>query len=215
MLGIIGKKLGMSQIFEEDGKLIPVTVIQAGPCVVVQKKTEEKDGYNALQIGFDEKRLKSVKKPQREMFKKLNITPKKTMREFRVDKKELDAYQVGQSITLDTLYKAGDFVDVVGTNKGRGFTGVMKRHNFHGADAAHGTHEYKRHGGSIGQHTQPGRVFKGVKMPGHYGNARITTQSIKIAQINKDKNLLLINGSAPGPTGAYVLINKAIKKIKA
>lgn len=214
LTGIIGKKLGMTQIFLEDGRLVGVTAIQAGPCIVVQKKSEDKDGYNALQLGFEEKRVKSTTKPLTGHFKKANVTPKKKLCEFRVKKEDLDSFQMGQSITFDSIFKAGDFIDVVGTSKGRGFTGVMKRHGFHGSDAAHGTHEYHRHGGSIGQHTYPGRTFPGLKMAGHHGDSRITTQNIKIVQIHKDHNLLLINGSAPGATGGYVIINKAVKKKK-
>lgn len=202
----------MTQIFQDDGKLIPVTAIQAGPCVVVQKKTQEKDGYSALQLGFDEKRTKSTTKPLMGHFKKANITPKKALFEFLIKKEEIDSYQPGQTITCDTLFKSGDYIDVAGTSKGRGFTGVMKRHGFHGADASHGTHEYHRHGGSIGQHTYPGRTFPGLKMAGQHGNSRITTQNLKIAQINKENNLILIRGTVPGAPGGYVIINKAVKK---
>lgn len=212
MLGIIGKKLGMTQIFEEKGNLVPVTAVQAGPCIVVQKKTEDKDGYCALQLGFDEKRPKSTKKPLAGHFKKANITPKKALFEFRIKKEELDSFQLGQSITADSIFKPGDFIDVSGISKGRGFTGVMKRHGFHGADAGHGTHEYHRHGGSIGQHTYPGRTFPGLKMPGQHGNSKVTIQSIKIAQLDKENNLILIKGAIPGAPGGYVLINKAVKK---
>lgn len=212
MLGIIGKKLGMTQIFQDDGKLIPVTVVQAGPCTVVQKKTEDKDGYSGLQLGFDEKRVKSTTKPLMGHFKKANITPKKALFEFRLKKEEIDSYQLGQTISCDTLFKTGDYIDVAGTSKGHGFTGVMKRHGFHGSDASHGTHEYHRHGGSIGQHTYPGRTFPGLKMAGQDGNSRVTTQNLKIAQINKENNLLLIRGPVPGAPGGYVIVNKAIKK---
>ena len=212
MLGIIAKKLGMTQIFKEDGTLIPVTAVQAGPCFVLQKKTDEKDGYSSVQLGFDEKRQKSTTKPLAGHFKKANTTPKKALVEFRVKKEELDSYQVGQSITFEELFKQGDFIDVVGTSKGRGFTGVMKRHGFHGSDASHGTHEYHRHGGSVGQHTYPGRTFKGLRMPGHHGNSRVTLQNLKIAQVNKDHNLIFIMGAIPGANGGYVLLNKAVKK---
>lgn len=212
MVGIIGKKLGMTQIFQPDGKLIPVTAVQAGPCTIIQKKTEDKNGYSAIQMGFDEKRPKSTTKPLMGHFKKSNTTPKKKLCEFRIKKEEIDSYQLGQGVTFDTIFKQGDYIDVIGTSKGRGFTGVMKRHGFHGSDAAHGTHEYHRHGGSIGQHTQPGRTFKGVRMPGHHGNSRVTIQNLKIAQINKENNLLLIEGAVPGAPGGYLIINKAVKK---
>lgn len=212
MDGIIGKKLGMTQIFQEDGRLIPVTVVQAGPCTVIQKKTDSKDGYSSIQLGFEEKRVKSTTKPLLGHFKKANTTPKKKLVEFRVKKEELDSYQLGQVITCDAIFKQGDFVDVTGISKGRGFAGVMKRHGFHGFDVAHGTHEYKRHGGSVGQHTQPGRTFPGLRMPGHYGNARVTVQNLRIAQINKENNLLLIKGAVPGAPGGYLIIKKAVKK---
>lgn len=212
MQGIIGKKIGMTQIFTEKGNMVPVTAVQAGPCTLIQKKSEDKDGYCAVQLGFDEKRPKSTKKPLAGHFKKANTTPKKALFEFRIKKEELESLQPGQSITYDAIFKEGDFVDVTGISKGRGFTGVMKRHGFHGSDASHGTHEYHRHGGSIGQHTYPGRTFPGLKMPGHHGNSRVTTQNLKIAQINKENNLLLIKGAVPGAPGGYVLINKAVKK---
>lgn len=212
MLGIIGKKLGMTQIFQEDGRLIPVTAVQAGPCIIVQKKTEEKDGYSAIQLGFDEKRPKSTTKPLTGHFKKVNTTPKKKLCEFRIKKEEADSYQLGQSITLDILFKQGDYIDATGISKGHGFTGVMKRHGFHGSDASHGTHEYHRHGGSIGQHTYPGRTFPGVKMAGQHGNSRVTVQNLKVAQINKENNLLLIKGAVPGAPGGYLIINKAVKR---
>lgn len=211
MLGIIGKKLGMTQIFQDDGRIIPVTAVQAGPCTIVQKKAEDREGYSAVQLGFDEKRPKSTTKPLKGHFKKANTTPKKKLCEFRMKKEEAGPYEAGQTITVDTLFKQGDYIDVIGITKGRGFTGVMKRHGFRGSPASHGAHEYHRHGGSIGQHTYPGRTFPGVKMAGQYGNSRVTVQNLSIAQINKENNLLLIKGAVPGAPGGYLIINKAVK----
>lgn len=214
MLGIIGKKIGMTQIFLQNGNAVPVTCVIAGPCTVIQKKTKENSGYSAIQLGFDEKRLKSTTKPLQGHFKKANTTPKKRIREFRVNNEELESYTPGQTITLDSIFKNDDYIDVTGTSKGRGFTGVMKRHGFHGSDASHGTHEYHRHGGSIGQHTYPGRTFPGLKMPGHHGHSRVTVQNLKIAQIDKARNLVFIKGGVPGAPGSYLFINKAVKKEK-
>lgn len=214
MLGIIGKKLGMTQIFLEDGKIIPVTAVLAGPCTVIQKKTEDKDGYTALQLGFSERRLKRTTKPLQGHFKKANVGPKRILHEFRINKEELDGYKLGQDITVDTILKADDYIDVTGTSKGRGFTGVMKRHGFSGAKASHGVHEYHRHGGSIGMHSTPGRVLPGTRMAGQHGNQKVTVQNLKVAQVDKGKNLVLIKGATPGATGGYLVIKKAVKKQK-
>lgn len=214
MLGIIGKKLGMTQIFLEDGRLIPVTAVLAGPCAVVQKKTEDKDGYAALQLGFDQKRPKRTTKPMQGHFKKANTSPKRILHEFRVNKEELESYNRGQEITIDAVLKTEDYVDVTGTSKGHGFTGVMKRHGFKGGKASHGVHEYHRHGGSIGMHSTPGRVLPGTKMAGHHGNQRVTVQNLKVVQVNKENNLVFIEGAVPGATGGYLIIKKAVKKTR-
>lgn len=211
MLGIIGKKLGMTQIFTKDGEMIPVTAVLAGPCIVVQKKTEEKEKYCALQLGFDDKRAKNTTKPLQGHFKKAKTAPKRILHEFRINKEELDSYKLGQDITFDTLFKSGDIIDTTGTSKGRGFTGVMKRHGFKGGKMSHGVHEYHRHGGSIGQASYPGRTFPGIKMPGQHGNSQVTAQNLEIVQTNKEENVMFIRGAVPGAPGNYVIINKAVK----
>ena len=211
-LGLIGKKLGMSQIFDGLGNVIPVTVIQAGPCTVIQKKTVDKEGYNALQMGFDEiVKVRNVSKPVAGHFKKNETAPTKVLKEFRVSEEELAAAEVGSASTVE-IFEIGDYVDIVGTSKGKGFAGVMKRHGFGGAPASHGAHEYFRHGGSIGQNMTPGRVMKGKKMPGHMGARKVTVQSLKIVDVRSDMNMLLIEGAIPGPTKGYVVIKKAVKK---
>ena len=211
-LGLIGKKLGMSQIFDEHGNIIPVTVIKAGPCYVVQKKTAEKEGYNALQIGFDEViKVQRVNKPETGHFKKANTSPTFVLKEFKVTSEDLETNEVGGIYSVD-IFEPGDFVDITGTSKGKGFAGVFKRHGFGGAPATHGSHEVFRHGGSIGQNMTPGRTFKGKKMPGHMGAKKVTVQNLKIIDVRGDTNLLLIEGAIPGPTKGYVVIKKAVKK---
>lgn len=212
MTGIIGKKLGMTQVFKEDGTLVPVTAVYAGPCTVVQIKTKEKDGYSALQVGFENRKVKHTKKPLQGHFKKANIAPKRVLYEFKAADSEIQSYKLGQEITVDSIFKQNDFIDVSGTSKGRGYTGVMKRHHFHGADAGHGTHEHYRHGGSISMSSTPGHVMKGKRMAGHSGNANVTVQNLRVVQIDKEKNILLIKGAIPGASGGYIIINKAVKK---
>ncbi len=213
-LGILGKKLGMTQIFHEDGSIVPVTVIQAGPCFVVQKKILEKEGYSAVQLGFDEKKkVNRVNKPLTGHFKKANVPPVSLLREFRVSAEENDANEVGSQISVE-MFEIGDFVDVTGTSKGKGFAGVMKRHGFSGAPATHGSHEYFRHGGSIGQNMTPGRTMKGKKMPGHMGNRKVTIQNLKVVEVRSDNNILMIEGAVPGPNNGYVVVKKAVKKVR-
>ncbi|HVN95441.1 MAG TPA: 50S ribosomal protein L3 [Syntrophorhabdaceae bacterium] len=213
-LGLIGKKLGMSQIFDEHGNIIPVTVIQAGPCTVIQKKSVLKEGYNAVQLGFEEVvKTQRLNKPLLGHFKKTNMKPTAVLKEFRVTEADLELSEVGSTHSVD-MFEIGDYVDVVGTSKGKGFAGVMKRHGFGGAPASHGAHEYFRHGGSIGQNMTPGRTMKGKKMPGHMGAARITVQNLKVIDVRGDTNLLLIEGAVPGPAKGYVVIRKAVKKVK-
>lgn len=207
--GIIGRKLGMTQVFAENGNVVPVTVIEAGPCAVVQIKTKEKEGYTALQLGFMEKKPQRVNRPLSGHFQKSGKGPFYVLREFRVN--ETGEYHVGQEITLDT-FRIGDFVDVTGTSKGRGFTGVMKRHGFSGAPGSHGTHEYFRHGGSIGSTATPGRTFKGKRMPGRFGNSKVTVQTLKIVDIKPERNLLLVRGAVPGSVNSIVVIREAKKK---
>ncbi len=207
-LGIIGRKLGMTQLFLEDGSVVPVTVVEAGPCPVIQKKTKEKDGYNAVQLGFLPKKRERVNKPLSGHFKKAGVQPTYYLKEFRLE--DVEGIEVGQVITVD-LFKPGDIVDVTGLSKGRGFTGVMKRHGFHGAPGSHGTHEYFRHGGSVGSATYPHHVFKGLKMPGHHGNQKVTIQNIKVLDIKEDQNLILLQGGIPGSRNSWVLIRNATK----
>jgi len=213
-LGLIGKKLGMSQIFDEHGNIIPVTVIKAGPCTVVQKKTTVKEGYNALQIGFGEiVKAQRVNKPLTGHFKKANTAPVSVLKEFRVTDEDIEANEVGTVHSVE-MFEPGDYVDITGTSKGKGFAGVMKRYGFGGAPASHGAHEYFRHGGSIGQNMTPGRVMKGKKMPGHLGNRKVTVQNLKIVDVRGDTNILLVEGAIPGPTNGYIVINKVVKKKK-
>ena len=210
--GIIGRKLGMTQVFGEDGNVIPVTVIEAGPCAVTQIKTKEKDGYNALQFGFWKKKPQRVNKPLTGHLKKSNAGPFYVLKEFRVA--DIGEYTVGQEITLQA-FSVGDRVDVIGTSKGKGFAGVIKRHGFHGSPGSHGTHEYFRHGGSIGAHSYPGRTFPGTRMPGLFGNSRATAQNVQIIDIKPERNLLLIKGAVPGSINSVVIVTEAVKKPKA
>jgi len=213
-IGLLGKKIGMSQIFLEDGSVVPVTVIKAGPCVVIQKKTEDKEGYSALQIGFDEiTKAKLVKKPLKGHFNKANVSPMAFIKEFRISKEESEMNDPGSQVMID-MFQKGEFVDVTGTSKGKGFAGVMKRHGFAGAPASHGTHEYFRHGGSIGQNMTPGRTMKGMKMPGHMGNEKVTVQNLKVVEVRDDTNVLMVEGAVPGPTNGYLIIKKSVKKTK-
>jgi large subunit ribosomal protein L3 len=207
--GIIGRKLGMTQIFGENGNIIPITVIEAGPCVIIQIKTREKEGYSALQLGFLKKKLQRVNRPLAGHFQKSGAAPCYFLKEFRVN--ETGEYQVGQEITLET-FKVGDRVDITGTSKGKGFSGVIKRHGFRGFPGSHGTHEYFRHGGSIGSNTFPGRTFKGKRMPGLFGNSRVTVQNFKIVDIKPESNLLLVKGAIPGSVNSIVIIREAAKK---
>jgi len=202
MLGIVGKKIGMSQIFGDDAKVIPVTVVQAGPCKVIQKKTEATDGYAAVQVGFDPKKIKNVSKALQGHCKGDCY---KVIREFRVkDEADLEGLE---ELSVD-MFQLNEVVDVVGTSKGRGFTGVMKKYNFSGMKASHGVHENYRGPGSIGQCATPSRVFKGKKLPGHYGNARRTVKNLEIVKIDKEKNLLFVKGAIPGHRNSTVLLKK-------
>jgi len=210
-LGIIGRKLGMTQIFLEDGSVIPVTIIEAGPCPVVQKKTQPKDGYDALQIGFCSKKAERVNKPLSGHFKKAGVGPVYRLREFRVE--DGAGHEVGQEVTL-ALFKPGDVVDVTGISRGKGFAGVVKRYGFHGSPGSHGTHEYFRHGGSIGQNSFPAHTFKGLRMPGQYGNQKVTIQNIKVIDVKEDQNLILLQGGIPGSRNGFVLIRSATKTVK-
>ncbi len=214
---ILGKKLGMTQIFDEKGAVIPVTVIQAGPCRVTQVRTVDKDGYEAVQIGFDES--SRLNKPElghqkdivrsEEQGKRTKQYALKHLREFKSS--NLASHSVGDTITADLLFQNGDTVDVTGTSKGKGFAGVMKRHNFHGGPRTHGQSDRARAPGSIGSGTTPGRVVKGMRMAGHMGQERVTTQNLKVVRVDAEKNLLLIKGAVPGSNGGLVTIRKAVK----
>jgi len=208
-LGIIGRKLGMTQLFLEDGSVVPATVVEAGPCMVIQKKTKEKDGYNALQLGFLPKNSQRVNKPLSGHFKKAGVGPFTYVREFRIE--SLEGFESGGEVPL-SLFKPGDIVDVTGLSKGKGFTGVMKRHGFHGSPGSHGTHEYFRHGGSVGSAAYPHHTFKGLKMPGQHGNQKVTVQNIKVLDVKEDQNLILLKGGIPGSRHGLILIRSATKK---
>ncbi len=208
-LGILGRKIGMTQVFQEDGSPVPITVVEAGPCWVIQKKTREKDGYEAIQLGFLPKNSKRVNQPLLGHLKKAGVGGVAYLRELRVE--DASGFELGQEIRVD-MFKAGEYVDVTGYSKGRGFSGVMKRHGFHGAPGSHGTHEYFRHGGSVGSATYPHHVFKGKRMPGHYGNSRVTLQNIQIHEVKADQNLILLKGGIPGARNGLVLIRSAKKK---
>jgi large subunit ribosomal protein L3 len=207
--GIIGKKLGMTQIFAEDGTITPVTVIKAGPCVVVQRKTVSSDGYEAVQLALvEEKPLKKVNKPMKGHFAKAGIPPTRVLREFRVSGGS-DEASVGDKVLVDQ-FSINDVVEITGTSKGRGFAGFIKRHNFTGGRASHGS-MFHRAPGSIGASSFPSRVIKGTRMAGHMGVERKTVRGLKVVRINAEENLLMIKGAVPGPTGAYILIKKSAK----
>ncbi len=207
--GILGKKLGMTQIFSEDGALVPVTVIEAGPCTVVQKKTVDSDGYNAVQLGFGEKRERLFNKPAKGHFAKAGLKPRRYLREFRVnDNDELAQGNVGDEIKA-AIFAAGDKVDVTGTSRGKGFAGPIKRHGFSRGPMSHGSH-YHRGPGSLGS-IDPMRVFKGKKMAGRKGNERKTIQGLEVVKVDTDRNLLLIKGSVPGAKGTLVVVRESVK----
>ncbi len=224
--GILGRKVGMTQIYRDDGSVVPVTVIQAGPCDVLQIRTGDRDGYEAVQLGYlDKDRLRSSRSERGHVAKigskrskkraaggveavaKAGCEPKRFIRELRGS---TEGYEVGKQITVDTLAEVKS-VDVTGTSKGRGFAGVMKRHNFHGQRATHGVKKCHRHAGGTGRSATPSRVPKGKRMAGHYGNARITVRNLKVVSVNTDDNLLLVCGAIPGPNGGYVIIRETNK----
>ena len=204
---IIGKKIGMTQIFDENGVVIPVTVVEAGPCVVAQVKTVEKEGYDAIQLGFGEVKDKHVNKPEKGHFVKNNLTAKKHLREFRLD--SIEGIKVGDELKAD-VFAAGEKVDVQGTSKGKGFQGVIKRHGQHRGPMGHGS-MYHRRPGSMGPTSTPGRVFKGKKLPGHMGRVTVTVQNLDVIRVDMDKNVLLIKGSVPGAKGAILKIKSAVR----
>ncbi len=217
---IIGRKLGMTQIFTADGDSVPVTVVKVGPCKVIRKKTADgKDGYDALVVGFEDARSAVVdgetkykmNKAELGVFLKAGVDPMKSVHELRVSSDEAAKYEVGAEIRAD-IFVAGENIDVIGTSKGHGFTGVMKRHNFQGTNRTHGVHEYFRHGGSIGTTSTPGRTMKNRRMAGQDGNSQVTIQNLKVFSIDADQNLILVSGSIPGANGSLVTVRTAVKK---
>jgi large subunit ribosomal protein L3 len=231
-MGILGRKIGMTQVYDESGNSVPVTAIDAGPCRVIQVKSPESDGYSAIQLGMDEKPPRNVpdeivkkaqgargryevlhgrtRKPQRgHFFKAGESAPMRFLREIRLA--DVSAYEPGQEVKVDEVFETGQFVDVAGTSKGRGFTGVVKRHGFSKFPRGHGTHEWTRHGGSIGC-CKPMRVVKGKRMPGQHGNKRVTVQNLRVVGVLEGQNVLLVRGGVPGPNGGYLVIRKALKK---
>ena len=209
MKTIIGQKLGMTQVFDDEARAIPVTVIKAGPCHVVQIKRPEVDGYSAVQISFGDVKPSRVNKPQAGHYAKAGVAPARNLIEVRVD--DVDGYEVGQELDLGSMFEPGGKADVTGVSKGKGFQGVMKRHNFAGQGASHGNHKKHRAPGSIGACATPARVFKGMKMAGRMGGERTTTLSLDIVGVDTERGLLLLNGSVPGPKGGMVIVRDAVK----
>jgi large subunit ribosomal protein L3 len=210
MTGILGTKLGMTQVFDETGQVVPVTVVQAGPCVVTAVRTPDNDGYSAVQIGFGEINPRKVTKPVAGLFEKAGVTPRRYVAEIRTE--GASEYTLGQELTAE-LFAAGQRVDVTGKSKGKGTAGVMKRHGFKGLEASHGTQRKHRSPGSIGACATPGHVFKGVRMAGRMGAERTTVQSLTVHAVDADKNLILIKGAVPGPRGGLVVVRAAVKEV--
>jgi large subunit ribosomal protein L3 len=211
MINMIANKVGMTQVFDDAGQVVPVTILKIVPCQVVNKKTDTTDGYNALVLGYQEADERKLRKSESGLFKKQNVVPKRIIRESRVPKEDLDKFEIGQEIGID-IFKKDGFVDISAKSKGRGFTGVIKRHGMSGANRSHGTHEYFRHGGSIGASASPSRVFKGKKMAGRYGGTKIKVQNLSVAEIYPDKNVILVKGAVPGPNKGLVTVSHAVKK---
>ncbi len=205
---IIGRKIGMTQIFDEKGAVVPVTVVEAGPCVVTQKKTAENDGYDAVQVGFGDQKPQRVSKPLTGHFKKGGVAPKKVLKEFRLA--DCAALNVGDLIKADA-FAAGEKVDVTGTSKGKGYAGVIKRWNFHRLKETHGSGPVARHGGSNGANSDPSRVFPGMKMAGHLGAEKVTVQNLSVVKVDAENNLIAVKGAIPGPNGGIVVIRDSVK----
>lgn len=206
MKAILGKKLGMTQIIQQD-QVIPVTALKAGPCVVVQKKERKKDGYNSLQLGFEAIKGEKLTRPRLGHFKKRRISPKRYLREVKVDKEAFSSYQVGDEVTV-SIFKKGDLVSVTGISKGKGFAGVVKRHGFKGGPASHGASQWHRRPGSIGASADPSRVFKGKKMPGRMGGETVTVDNLEVVEVDEEENILLVKGSCPGKNGNLVIVKE-------
>jgi large subunit ribosomal protein L3 len=209
--GLLGKKVGMTRVFIENGEQVPVSVVIAGPCIVIGKRTMEQDKYTAIRVGLGERKEKHTSKPLAGEAKKNGVKAAKVIREFRVTPEELATYEIGQTLTVDKLFTKGQLIDVMGISRGKGFQGVMKRHNMAGFVEAHGSHEYYRHAGAIGQRKTPGRVFKNKRMPGHMGLDRVTIQGLKIVDIDVENNLVLVSGSIPGHPTTLVTITPTVK----
>lgn len=204
--GMIGRKAGMTQVYNQDDALIPVTVIEAGPCAVVQVKEEARDGYRAVRVGFRDVKAERLSRPDRGVFEKSGVAPKRILREFRLKAEEI--YKVGDVIDVG-MFEPGDRVDVTGTSKGKGFAGVVRRHHFRGGPRSHGQSDRHRAPGSVGSSSFPSRVFKGLRMAGRMGNRRVTAKGLSVVRIDKERNLLFVEGAVPGARGGYVLIRKA------
>lgn len=211
-LGLLGRKLGMTQIFSDDGAALGVTVVEAGPCPVLQVKTNEgKDGYNALQLGFGSQKPARLNKAKLGHYKAAGDATPRFVSEIRVSADEAGKRSKGETLSVADVFSVGDTVDVIGTSKGRGFAGVMKRHNFQGFIRTHGTHEFFRHGGSIGTRLTPGHVLKGKKMPGQMGNEQVTVQNLDLTRVDAERNLVFVKGGVPGAKGAIVCVRQAVK----
>ena len=211
-MGIIARKLGMTQYHDDNGTVHRVTAVEAGPCVVVAKRTLAKDGYTALQLGFGEIPERLVNLPTRGQFNKAGLESRRVLKELRVTEEEAAKHEVGDELTAEAVFNVGDVVDVTGTSKGHGFSGVMKKYHFAGAVSTHGSHEYKRHGGAIGQNMTPGRVFKGAKMAGQHGNRRVTQPNLKVVRIIPEENVVLLSGAIPGGKNGFVVVRGARKR---
>ena len=205
MLGLIGKKIGMTQAFDQEGNMVSLTVVEAGPCPIVQIKDEAREGYTSLRVGFDEIAPDKISRPRRGVFEKASVAPQRVLREFRI--KDTSSYAVGECLDVE-LFEAGERVDVTGKAKGKGFQGGVRRHGFKGGPKSHGQSDRHRAPGSIGQSSYPSRVFKGTRMAGHMGDGRITTKGLQVVKVDKDRNLLLLKGSVPGARGGIVMIRK-------
>lgn len=212
-IGLLGRKLGMTQIFLDDGTCVATTVVEVGPNRVLQVKSEDtKDGYNALQLGYGTQKAHRISSSEAGHFAKTESTPARLVREIRVSAEDAKKYAPGQDLSVADLFAEGDVVDARGTSKGRGFAGVMKRHNFRGFIRTHGTHEFFRHGGSIGTRLTPGHTLKGKKMPGRMGGVPVTMQNLDVVRVDAERNLLFLKGGVPGPKGGFITVRKAVKK---
>ncbi|MDQ3781795.1 MAG: 50S ribosomal protein L3 [Actinomycetota bacterium] len=209
MKAILGEKLGMTQVFDDQARVVPVTVIKAGPVHITQIKNDQRDGYSAIQIAFKELRAKQVNRPQAGHFARANVTPSKHIVEVRVD--DVSEYKIGQRIGVGDLFTAGMMADVTGVSRGKGFAGVMKRHNFKGQGGSHGAHKVHRAPGSLGACATPARVFKGKRLPGRMGNDTTTVLNLEVVQVDADRDLLMVKGAVPGPKGAVLIIREAVK----